>query len=207
MTEQQQLRAFIERITQEAGENPEIVRQCVADLHEEQRASVRNNFEARQEYNRQMAEQSLAARRAVIEYGLQTLKWSFLLNAGAIAIIVAYVGSGLAKSTGSSPITFYAPLLKALWPFAVGCVLVVFAGVFGFFNLYHWAESMPSAEDLYKFTAPAATQCPTRQSCSKIDTSRRVAIVLAFGSALFFAYGVYRVWRAVLLDRAYRSLR
>ena len=80
-----QLRTFIERMRQEVGGDAEIVKQCVADLNAQQRQEARNHFESRQQYIRQMAELDLADRRGIMEYGLQTLKWSFLLNAGAIA--------------------------------------------------------------------------------------------------------------------------
>src|SRR4051812_3989121 len=92
------LRAFIERIKQEASGDEEIVRQCVADLNAQQRQDARTHFEARQEYIRQIGEIDLADRRAILEYGLQSLRWSFLLNAGAIAVVAAYVGGGFGKS-------------------------------------------------------------------------------------------------------------
>jgi hypothetical protein len=48
-----QLRAFIEVMRRESGGDPEIVRQCVADLNAQQRQDARNHFESRQEYIRQ----------------------------------------------------------------------------------------------------------------------------------------------------------
>jgi hypothetical protein len=134
-------RAFIEMMKQEAGGDSEIAKQCVADLNAQQRQNARNFFESRQEYIRQMAELDLADRRGIMEYGLQTLKWSFLLNAGAIAVVAAYVGGSLGKSGSISSVT---PLLKPLWPFAVGCVSVTFAGAAGYFNFCYWQASRPS---------------------------------------------------------------
>jgi hypothetical protein len=87
------------------------------------------------------------ANKALIEYGLQTLKWSFLLNAGAIAVVMAYIGA-CAKS---GPIASYAPLIGALWPFAAGCFCVVLAGVASFFNFESAIGLLPTAEALNNF--------------------------------------------------------
>jgi hypothetical protein len=191
------LRAFIEWIKQEAGEDSEIVKQCVADLHAEQLEAARNHFEARHEYIRQVAELKLADRRGIIEYGLQTLRWSFLLNAGAIAIVAAYVGGVLGKSGSISSI---APLLKALWPFAVGCVFVTFAGAAGYFNFCYTQALLPSPETLHNFMDPKAKAWPIAQpqDAWKANASRNAAILFAVVSVLFFLYGVYRVLRAAL---------
>jgi hypothetical protein len=190
------LRAFIERIKQETGGDDEIVKQCVADLNAQQRQDARNHFESRQTYIRQIAERDLADRRGIIEYGLQSLRWSFLLNAGAIAVVAAYVGGGLGRS-GS--ISSFAPLLKALWPFAMGCVLVTLAGTAGYFNYCYAQASFPSPEALHNFMDPTAKIFPTGQSNSwQLRWSRTVAISFGVASVMFFLYGVYRVLRAAL---------
>jgi hypothetical protein len=132
-----QLRAFIEAMKHEAGGNDEIVKQCVADLNAGQRQDLRNNFEARLEFTRQVAARNLEAHRGILEYGLQTLRWSFLLNAGAIALIAAYVGGALGRGGGT--ISFFTPMLKALWPFAVGCLFVTLAGASAYFNFAYLA--------------------------------------------------------------------
>jgi hypothetical protein len=190
------LRAFIEAMKQEVGGDNEIVKQCVADLNAQQRQDARNHFESRQEYIRQMAELDLADRRGIVEYGLQSLKWSFLLNAGAIAVVVAYVGGSLGKS-GS--IFSVAPFLKALWPFAVGCAFVTFAGAAGYFNYCYAQASRPPPETLHNFMDPQTRTWPARSDVSwKLNASRNAAILFGVASVLFFLYGVYRVLRTAL---------
>jgi hypothetical protein len=205
-----QLRALIETIKREGGDD-QIVKQCVADLNAQQRQDARNHFESRQEYIRQVAELGLIARRGIVEYGLQTLKWLFLLNAGAIVVVAAYIGSGLGRS-GSTSISSFAPLLKALWPFAVACVMVALAGAAGFFNFSYAEASLPSPETLYNFSTGtrkewpiARLQRPTETAIDfhnryswKAGATRNAAIVLTFGSAIFFLYGMYRVLHAAL---------
>jgi hypothetical protein len=51
-----------------------------------------------------MAELDLADRRGIVEYGIQSLRWSFLLNAGAIAVVAAYVSGSLGKSGSISSV-------------------------------------------------------------------------------------------------------
>jgi hypothetical protein len=186
-----QLRTVIERIRQEAGGDAEIVKQCVADLNAQQRQDARNQFESRQQYIRQMAELDLADRRGIMEYGLQSLKWSFLLNAGAIAVVAAYIG-GLGKSG-----VLFTPLLRALWPFAVGCVLVTLAGAAGYLNFCYWQATRPSPEALHNFTDPQAKTWPARPNPSwKLDATRNAAISFGVASVLLFLYGVYRMLHA-----------
>src|SRR5262249_28678217 len=117
------LRAFIEAVKQDASGDAEIVKQCVADLNAAERQSERNQVDPRLEYIRQIGELNLAERRGIVEYGLQTLKWLFLLNAGALALVAAYV-SGVGKSGSISSV---GPMLKAMWPFVAGCVFVTLA--------------------------------------------------------------------------------
>jgi hypothetical protein len=191
------LRAFIALIKQEAGGDDEIVRHCVADLNAQQRQDARNHFESRQEYIRQIAEVDLADRRGIMEYGLQSLRWSFLLNAGAIAVVAAYVGGALGKSGSISSV---APLVKALWPFAVGCALVTFAGAAGYFNYCYSQITLPSPETRHNFMDPKVKTWPIAQSQEhwKLTLSRNVAIWCGIASVFFFLYGVFRVLRAAV---------
>jgi hypothetical protein len=126
-----QLRAFVEAMKRELGDDKELIRQALSDLHALERQNLRNHFEARQEFVRQVADADRLATESIREYGLQTLKWLFLLNAGGIAVLVAYVG---AAGKVPTQLSAFAPMLKALWPFSLGCVLVVLAGMTGFFN-------------------------------------------------------------------------
>ena len=119
------------------------------------------------------------------------------MNAGAIAVVGAYVGGALGKSGSISSVT---PLLKALWPFAVGCVFVTLAGAAGYFNFCYTQASLPSPEMLHNFMDPKAKTWPVAQSQDawKARATRNAAILFAVVSVLFFLYGVYRVLRAAL---------
>jgi hypothetical protein len=191
-----ELRAFIDVIKRQTDDN-EIVKQCVADLHAQQLQSARNQFEARHEYIRQIAELNLADRRGILDYGLQTLKWSFLLNAGAIAVVAAYVAGKSGSPPSSGSISSAVPLLKALWPFAVGCVFVTLAGAAGYFNFCYSQASLPTPEMLHNFMAPQAKAWPTAPTSRFRDWTRYVAIVAAVLSVMFFLYGVFQVLRAL----------
>jgi hypothetical protein len=195
----------------EFGDNPDLIRQALADLNTQQRQDARNNFEARLMFVNQVAAHKAAAMDGIREYGLQTLKWSFLLNAGAIAIVLAYIGALVGKSPNVS-LTTFAPVIKSLWPFALGCVSVVLAGAMGFFNFSYAEAVLPPAEALYTFLQPTSQTWPLgrfqlpeetpaqfyHRFSWKVSTTRMMAVALALGSAFFFVYGIYRVFRAVL---------
>jgi hypothetical protein len=189
------------------GDN-DLAKQVYSDASASDRQNTRNHFEARMEYVRQVAQNNLATESSVKEYGLQTLKWLFLLNAGAIALVLAYIGG----KSADGKVALVAPLALSTWPFMVGCVCVVLAGALSFFNFSYGAGSLPSPESLHKFLDPTAMSWPPakmqnadedvptffKRFVRKIGITRYYAIGLAFGSMLFFCYGVYRVLRVVL---------
>jgi hypothetical protein len=76
----------------QAALGDDLAKQVYSDANAADRQTARNHFEARMEYARQIAQIKLAAEISVKEYGLQKLKWLFLLNAGAIALVLAYIG-------------------------------------------------------------------------------------------------------------------
>src|SRR5262245_42001168 len=88
-------------------------------------------------------DESYRAHRGIQEYGMQSLKWSFLLNAGAIAIVLSYVGGIIGKAPNQGSTVTAAVLLKSIWPFVVGCISVALAGAAGFFNFSYLAASHP----------------------------------------------------------------
>jgi hypothetical protein len=109
------------------GDN-NLAKQVFSDANASDRQTRQNHFDARTEYVRQMAERTQATEASIKEYGLQTLKWLFLLNAGAIAVVMAYVGGKGADARAIGSIAIAAA------PFMFGCICVVVAGAFGFFN-------------------------------------------------------------------------
>jgi hypothetical protein len=138
------LRAFLQIIRREVDGDADLVKQSLADLNAMDRQNLQTHSEARREYIKQVAELDRVAQQGIREYGLQTLKWLFLLNAGAIAIILAYLGGASGRAVGQPVIL--SPLLKALWPFITGCVLVAAAGAAGYFNFCYMVASLPSPE-------------------------------------------------------------
>lgn len=200
-----QLRNTLERMKAIFGDDRELIKQAFADVNALDRQNLRNHFEARQKYTDQVAELNRIALNGLREYGLQTLKWLFLLNAGAIGIVLAYLAG---KAGGASSAAF----LKALWPFAVGCVMVVLAGATAYFNFSYAEETYPSPEQLHAFVDPKSKTWPFAKSQkenesatefygrigSKTNTMRYLAIGFASGAGFFFAYGVFRVLWAVL---------
>ena len=202
-----ELQSTVTGLRRDLGDNnEELIKQVLSDLHAQHRQQLRTHFEARMEYIKQIGDERRVGLDGIREYGMQTLKWTFLLNAGAAAIVIAYAErSGVPHSESAA-------ILKALWPFAVGCVLVVFAGAAGFFNFSYAEASMPSPQLLHNFLSLDARAWPlarfqrpdetpeqfTRRFAWKIGATRTIAISLAFGSGFFFLYGVYRVWRIAM---------
>ena len=127
----------------------DLAKQIFSDANAADRQTRQNHFDARIEYVRQMAERTHATEGSIKEYGLQTLKWLFLLNAGAIALVLAYVGG---KSAGAT--LAIGPIVIAAAPFMLGCICVVVAGAFGFFNFTHGFGFQPSSENLHHFLNP-----------------------------------------------------
>src|SRR5260221_10352815 len=103
----------------EALGDSDLAKQVYADASAADRQPRRDHFEARIEFAKQAAQLNLETQNAVREYGLQTLKWLFLLNAGAIALVLTYIG-GKAPDARLSLIT---QLSKPVALFALGCVL------------------------------------------------------------------------------------
>jgi hypothetical protein len=193
---------------QSALGDADLAKQIYADASASDRQVTRNHFEARMEYVRQVSQNSSAVETSVKEYGLQTLKWLFLLNAGAIALVWAYIGG----KPADGKVAVVAPLAVSTWPFMVGCVCVVLAGTLSFFNFSYAAGSLPSPESLHKFLDPTGTSWPLARMQNtgentpaffnrfvrKVGITRYFAISLAFGSMFFFCYGVFRVLRVLL---------
>jgi hypothetical protein len=139
----QSIKALLLAISSQVGDNPELVKQAFADSNALQLQSQRTSFDARAEYGRLVGQAILPREASVKEYGLQTLRWAFLLNAGAIALVAAYIGA----RTGNRPlysIQTFTPIVMAVWPFALGCVLVVLAGAAGYFNFSYSTSLLPS---------------------------------------------------------------
>jgi hypothetical protein len=188
--------------------NPDLVKQAFSDLTAIYRQNFRNNFESRQEFIRHAAELNRISHRGILEYGMQTLKWLFLLNAGAIAIVLTYIGNIVGKGQASSVTA--AALLGAIWSFIAGCICVTLAGAAGFFNFSYAEASQPSAAQLHQFMNPKSKDWPIgrvqkpdetpqefwRRFSWKAGAARIGAIVLTVGSAAFFGWGAYQVLQA-----------
>jgi hypothetical protein len=187
------------------GDN-DLAKQVFSDANAADRQTRKDQFEARMQYVRQMAERSQATESSIKEYGLQTLKWLFLLNAGAIALVLAYVGGkGAEAKVGIGPIALAAA------PFMLGCICVVVAGAFGFFNFSYGFGFQPSPENLHHFLNPDNGKWPLarmqdqaedtvvfyKRFGKKMDRSRNVAMGFAWLSALFFCLGAILILRVV----------
>jgi hypothetical protein len=129
-----------------------------------------------------------------------------LLNAGAIALILAYVGGKSADAKMA-----IGPIVIAAAPFMVGCVSVVTAGAFGFFNMSYGFGYQPSAENLHHFLNPKDGKWPRarmqehaedsmvfyKRFGKKIDRSRNIALGFGWLSAFLFCLGAILVLRVV----------
>lgn len=205
-----QLRAFLDLMRTEVDGSAELLKQSLADLNAMQRQDHRNDFEVRLEFTRQVTQLRNAALDGIVEYGSQTLKWAFLLNAGAIVAILAFAGAaGKAPSTGAAQAL--APLIRALWPFAVGCIFVVASGAAAYINFCYAEGCLPTSEALANFVGKRAASWPLAKLQREKETAvdfynrigwyvnlwRGISIGLAATSMVMFAYGIFRVLRAV----------
>jgi hypothetical protein len=190
------------------GDN-DLAKQVFADANALDRQNRHDHFEARLEYVKQVAQLSADAQKSTEEQGLQTLKWLFLLNAGAIALVLTFAGSKApevkALLTGA--------LIKPIALFVIGCVFVVGAGAAGFFNFFHAMGFLPSAKALHQFVDPTKKAWPLARMQSegetqdnfilryvaKIDRTFRIGVVCAVFSGVAFCIGaLWSVWIVLL---------
>jgi hypothetical protein len=168
-----------------------------------------NESEYRIEHFRQAGENSRQRQSSVKDYGLQTLKWAFIINAGGAALILAYIGARYGKPEFSNQPG--GPLLKAVWPFGAGCFLIIIAGAAGYFNFSYSTWLLPSDEELHNFLNvrtktpkwPRPIAMRIEESVSdfnkriykRLELTQKTAVISCFGSAFCFIYGVWRVLR------------
>jgi hypothetical protein len=204
-----EIRMRVELLRAWFGDDRDLVRQIIADLNAEARDVHGRHFEARKEYTKQVAELRQNAREGIVNYGLQTLRWLFLLNAGAITVILAYIGSAVAKANTVN-LSKFSGLLTSLWPFAIGCVLVVLAGAAGYFNFCYADGLYPGPEALHNFLNPSSRKWPLAQFqrdgetpqqfrkrfAWKADATRWVAIISTITSGAAFGFGVFLILSA-----------
>jgi hypothetical protein len=143
---------------------------------------------------------------AIKEYGLQTLKWLFLLNAGAIGLVLAYLAGKLGVKSED-----VAAVLRATIPFALGCICVVAAGALAFFNYSYGQGSLQATYDLHKFLDPSSSAWPRarmqlpgesgadfhKRFVSNMGLTRNWAIAATASSAVLFVIGV--IWLLVVV--------
>jgi hypothetical protein len=188
------------------GDNEELIKQAFDDINALERQGQRNLFESRIEYGRLVGQALLTREASVKQYGLQTLKWAFLLNAGAIALIAAYFGA----RTGNRSIysmQSMAPIISAVWPFALGCILVVIAGAAGYYNFMYSTWLLPSYQAIHNFCNPSINKWPDPAAkCdnetieqfrarvnSRLNWSQRIAVFAYAGAMLCLLAGIWQV--------------
>jgi hypothetical protein len=204
------LKVRLQMLRSELGDDPDLVKQGFEDANALDRQNHRAHFESRIEYSRLVAQALLAREASVKEYGLQTLRWAFLLNAGAIALVAAYLGA----RTGGRPlmsVQSFAPVFLALWPFALGCVFVVIAGAAGYYNFSYSTGLLPSYEEMHNFHSPASAKWPVPRGMkadeeirpffdrmnSRLVISQRVAVAGCAGSMFCLLLGLWQVVASV----------
>jgi len=86
------------------------------------------DFEAKKEYAKALLEKEPFYLSLSKEFGLQALKWLFLINVGAIGAILAYIG---ASSEGGA-LSPFKPFLKTMWYFGGGIAAVILSSLAGY---------------------------------------------------------------------------
>lgn len=202
------LAAYVGALRIEFDDDKELVKQGLADFNALERQSQQQAFEARKEYARQIAESNRERETALKEYGMQTLKWAFVMNAGAAGLLLGYIGTRIGVSTAS--VQAYLPLLKATIPFAVGCILITIAGLAAWANFSYASQSLPSVEAMFNFfnITKVPSEWPRPKGASletdpqvfsstirkKLNRSRQVAVTCGIGSIICFAVGIVAVF-------------
>ena len=143
------LTVFVAGLREEVDDDKDLVKQGLADFNALERQNQLQAFDARKEYARQVGESDRLRETALKEYGMPTLKWAFVMNAGAAGLLLGYVGTRIGVSNTS--IQSYLPLLKAAIPFAVGCILVTISGLAAWANFSYASQALPSVEAMFNF--------------------------------------------------------
>jgi hypothetical protein len=186
----------------------DLAKQVFADANALDRQTRHDHFEARLEYIKHLAQLGADTQKSVEEQGRQTLKWLFLLNAGAIALVLTFAGSKAPEAKA----LLTGALIKPIAVFVLGCVFVVGAGASGFFNFFHAMGALPSAKALHQFVDPTNKTWPLarmqlegetlddfgRRFLSKLDRTFRVGVVCAVFSAVAFAVGA--IWSVYIVQ-------
>ena len=76
----------------------------------------------------------------------------FLLNAGAIGLLLTFIGTRNARPETKLEAQF--PLIIALWPFALGCILIAIAGFAAYISFSYASAKLPSVEAIFNFFNP-----------------------------------------------------
>ena len=180
-------------------QDTDLAKQVFSDANAIDRQNTAHHALARIEFAKQVATISLNAQDSAKEFGMQTLKWLFLLNAGAIGLILAYI----AGKSPDSKILIDSIVLPICY-FATGCVLVPIAGAAGYFNFMSGGQSLPSPSSLHQFTDPSSKEWPKPRSQlssesdsdfaarinRRLDLTQKAAVILAIMSAVLFFVGV-----------------
>jgi hypothetical protein len=217
------LALLVANLREEFGGDKDLVKQGLADFNALDRQIQQQVFEAehqnrqqalesRKEYARQVGESNRERETALKEYGMQTLKWAFVMNAGAAGLLLGYIGTRI--GVGNTSLQTYLPLLKATIPFATGCVLVTVAGLAAYANFSYASQALPSVEAMFNFFnisrslsewprpkgAPLEADLKTfsSQNNRKLNCSRRIAVGCGIGAIACFAGGISLVFFVLL---------
>jgi len=206
------LAALVAGLRDEFGDDKDLVKQGLADFNALERQNQQQALGARIEYARQVGESNRDREIALKEYGMQTLKWAFVMNAGAAGLLLGYIGTRVGVSNTS--IQAYLPLLKATIPFAIGCILVTIAGLAAWANFSYASQALPSVEAMFNFfnISKIPSEWPRPKGASieadlklffaeigkKMDCSRRIAVTCGIGAIVCFAVGIGSVFYLTL---------
>jgi hypothetical protein len=123
----------------------ELQKLAAEQAFERERIQREERYNARHEFARQIHAERLQFERNFKEYGQLTLRSVFVLNAGSVVVLLAFIGSMLGRS---SPISYHiAPALfaPAFARFACGLCLVVIASAVAYCNYQaqYWVLAQP----------------------------------------------------------------
>jgi len=166
------------------------------------------DFEAKKEYAKALLEKEPFYLSLSKEFGLQALKWLFLINVGAIGAILAYIG---ASSEGGA-LSPFKPFLKTMWYFGGGIAAVILSSLAGYLNYLFLAQTVPAPELLKNFLITPGEKWPQprgqregedatafyKRNNRWIASTQLAALLAGVLSLLLFLCGVFRLLKVAL---------
>lgn len=129
----------------EVQHNGNMLKLQAEQAFEREKMQREERFMARHEYARQLHAERLQFERNFKEYGQLALRSVFVLNAGAIVVLLAFVGSSISRSTGGMAVApaLFKPSI-AYFSIGLGCVVAALIVAYANYQIQFWVLAQPA---------------------------------------------------------------